>query len=70
MEGDVITGAAAAVLPLVPGGVRLGGPARVPLAPAPGAPLLLLLPGSDQVADTSGDQARHLDHPVLLALGL
>ena len=60
----------AVVIPEVPGGEQLSGAARVPLPPAPGPPHLLLLPGSDQVADTSGDQARHLDHPVLLALGV
>ena len=60
----------AVVIPEVPGGEQLRGAARVPLPPAPGPPHLLLLPGSDQVADTSGDQAGHLDHPVLLALGV
>ena len=56
------------VFPVVQGGVELRGDARVPLAPAPGSPHLLLLPGSDQVADTSGDPAGHLDHPVLLGV--
>ena len=57
-----------AVDPLFPGGGELRGAARVSLPPAPGAPHLLLLPGSDQVADTSGDQAGDLDHPVLLGV--
>ena len=56
------------VFPVVPGGVELRGAARVPLATAPGSPHLLLLPGSNQVADTSGDQAGDLDHPNLLGV--
>ena len=56
------------LLPVEPGGGQHRGATRVPLPPAPGAPHLLLLPGSDQVEDTGGDQAGHLDRPDVLGV--
>ena len=56
----------AGVEPVLLGGDELPGAARVPLPAGAGPPHLLLLPVSDQLEPPWPEQARHLDHPVLL----